>query len=75
MSSLAFLLAAAESGSEHSKTAYYIAAGALAAWAVIVSAIGMRFPTFPHRTALGRLAMLVAFVLVAATMSMAVVTA
>jgi hypothetical protein len=74
MSSLAFLLAAAEGAEEHSKTAFYFAGGALAAWAVIVSAIGMRWATFPHRTAVGRLAMLVTVVLVAGAMSMAVVT-
>jgi hypothetical protein len=74
MSSLAFLLAAAEGAAEPSKTPFYIAGGALAAWAVIVSAIGMRSTAFPHRAAVQRLAMLVTVVLVAGAMSTAVLT-
>ena len=33
---LALVLAAAEGAAEHSKTAFYIAGGALAAWAVLL---------------------------------------
>jgi hypothetical protein len=74
MSSLAFLLAAAEGAAAPSKAPFRIAGGALAAWAVIVSAIGMRWVEFPQRAALGRLAMLVTVVLVAGAMSTAVLT-
>jgi hypothetical protein len=74
MSSLAFLLAAAEGAEETSKTAFYVAGGALVVWALLVSVIGMRLPDFPARAALGRLAMLVGVVLVAGAMSTAVLT-
>jgi hypothetical protein len=60
---------------ETSKTAYYVAGSVLAAFAVIISAIGIRrHQTFPpsRAGALGVVAL--AAVLVAATMATAVIT-
>ena len=60
---------------EGSKTAYYVAGIALAAFAVIVSAIGIRgHDRFPGSKAASRVVMLIAAVLVAATMASAVLT-
>ena len=60
---------------EGSKTAYYVAGIALAAFAVIVSAIGIsRHDRFPGSQAAQRVVMLIAAVLVAATMASAVLT-
>jgi hypothetical protein len=61
---------------EHTtKTAFYIAGGVLAAWAVAIGVIGVTRPAFPHGERGGRLVMLVTFVLMAATMTAAVATA
>jgi hypothetical protein len=60
---------------ETSKTPYYVAAGALAVFAVIVSAIGIRgHETFPPSKAASRVVMLVCALIVAATMASAVLT-
>jgi hypothetical protein len=60
---------------EGSKTAYYVAAGALAAFAVIISAIGIRgHDSFPPGKPASRGVMLLAAVLVVATMASAVLT-
>jgi hypothetical protein len=60
---------------ESSKTPYYIAGGALAAFAVIVSAIGIRsHDTFPGSAGAMRAVMALAVVLVVATMASAVLT-
>ena len=68
----AVLLVAA--AAEKSKTAWYVAGGALAVWAVLVAAIGITQPEFP-RNAGGRAAVIVISVLLVATaMAMAVVT-
>jgi hypothetical protein len=64
------LLAAAEV----SKVPWYIAGGAAALWAVIVSAIGLSRPDFPGNETGARIVMLISFVLVAAAMTAAVVT-
>lgn len=59
--------------SETSKTSYYVLAGALAVFAVLVSLIGISrsdFPAFAQRGV-----MILAVVLVAGTMSAAVLTA
>ena len=67
-------LAAAE-GEESSKTAYYVAGGALAAFAVIISVIGIRgHDSFPRSKGAVRGVMLLAAVLVAATMASAVLS-
>ena len=59
---------------EPSKVAWFIAGGAAAAWAVIVSAIGLRNPDFPGNEGGARVVMLISFVLVAAAMTAAVAT-
>jgi hypothetical protein len=70
---LALVIVAAE---EHtSKTPYYIAGVALAAFAVIISAIGIsRHETFPPSPGAARAVMGLAVVLVIATMASAVLT-
>jgi hypothetical protein len=71
----ALITLAAEEAEEGSKTAYYIAGSALAAFAVIISAIGIRgHETFPPSKGAARGVMLLAAVLVAATMASAVLT-
>jgi hypothetical protein len=68
----AVLTFAAEEGS---KTPYYIAGAALAAFAVIISAIGIRgHDTFPGSAGAMRAVMALAVLLVAATMASAVLT-
>ena len=60
---------------EASKTPYYICGVALAAFAVIISAIGIsRHDTFPRTPAAARGVMGLAVVLVLATMASAVLT-
>jgi hypothetical protein len=60
---------------ESSKTPYYVAGGALAAFAVIVSLIGIaRHETFPGSKGAARAVMGLALVLVVATMASAVLT-
>jgi hypothetical protein len=69
---LALVTFAAEEGS---KTPYYIAGGVLAAFAVIISAIGIRgHDTFPATKGAMRAVMALAAVLVIATMASAVLT-
>jgi len=65
------LLAAAEVAD---KTPFYVFAGALAAWAVVLSAIGLRSPSFPGGERGGRLVMLASVLLAAAAMTAAVAT-
>jgi plastocyanin len=60
---------------DSSKTAYFIAAGVLVGWAVIVSLIGIRSERFPSSPRQGRLLLAGTAVLVAVAVSMAVVTA
>jgi hypothetical protein len=59
---------------EPSKVAFFIAGGVLAAWAVILSAIGISRPDFPGNNAGARAVMLISAVLVAAAMTAAVAT-
>jgi hypothetical protein len=62
-------------GAEKSKVPFYIAGGALVAWALIVSlGLGMRKPDFPATKAAQRGVIAVTVVLVLAAASMAVVT-
>jgi hypothetical protein len=69
---LALITFAAEEGS---KTAYYVAGAALAAFAVIISAIGIsRHETFPPSKGATRAVMGLAAILVVATMASAVLT-
>jgi hypothetical protein len=60
---------------ETSKTAYYVAGSVLAAFAVIISAIGIRgHETFPPSRGASRAVIALAALLVAATMAAAVLT-
>jgi hypothetical protein len=67
-----FILAAEES--EPSKAPFYVAGGVLAAWAVLVSAFGIRQAEFPASTTAMRGVIVVSAVLVATTVAMALVT-
>jgi hypothetical protein len=51
---------------------YYIAAGCLAAWAVIVTGIGVRSENFPATPGLTRLVAAISIALAAATMGLAI---
>jgi hypothetical protein len=68
------LLTLAAEAHKTSKTAFYVAAGLLVLWAILVSVMGINRPDFPGGEAGGRLVMLLSAVLVAAAMTTAVVT-
>jgi hypothetical protein len=71
----ALITMAATEGEETSKTAFYVMGGVLAAFAVVISAIGIRgHATFPPSRGAARAVMSLAAVLVAATMAAAVLT-
>jgi hypothetical protein len=59
---------------EPSKVPFYIAGGALAAWAVVLAGIGLTRPSFPYSERGGRGVMALSFVLVVAAIAMAIVT-
>ncbi len=67
---LAHLFAAAEP----SKVPFYLVGGALAVWAVILSALGLTNPSFPHGERGERGVILISVLLVAATIATAVAT-
>ena len=68
--------AATEEGHEASKTLFYVCGGLLAAWAVLVSAAGIRaHETFPSSRGAARGVMAVTTLLVVAAMASAVITA
>ena len=72
---LDLLLTAAEHGEETSKTSFYVAGLALTAFAVIVSAIGIRaHGHWPSSTGTTRAVMGICALLVAATMATAIIT-
>ena len=73
---LATLIAfAAEEAEEGSKTLFYIFGGALAIWAVVVSAIGIRrHEAFPPSRGAARGVMAISVVLILAAMASAVLT-
>ena len=73
----ATITAASEiAGEEPSKTAFYILGGALAAWAVIVSAIGIaRHEAWPSSEGAKRGVMAISVLLVLGAMASAVATA
>ena len=73
MSVLAAILAAAEE-SHPDKTPFYIFGALLAAWAVVVSAIGITQPDFPGSQSRARLVYGISAILVIAAMSSAVLT-
>jgi len=69
------LASAAPGEEETSKTAFYVAGGALAAFAVLVAAVGIaRHEHFPPTPAVARAVMGLGALLVAATMAAAVLT-
>jgi plastocyanin len=69
------LLAATTTFHDKSKVAFFIAAGLLVGWAILVSAVGIRSPRFPSSATQGRAAILITAVLVVFAAAMAVVTA
>ena len=71
---LPLIAAVVEHSEEGSKTAFYIAAGALACWAVLIGAIGVTRPAFPRGDSGARGVMLISGVLMVATMAAAVIT-
>ena len=74
---LATLIAfAAEEGAESSKTLFYICGGVLVAWALGVSAMGIRaHESFPPTKSAQRGVMAISAVLILAAMASAVITA
>jgi hypothetical protein len=70
-----FAIAVEHSSDEGSKTAFYVAAGLWACWAVALGAIGITRPAFPRGEGGGRVVMLVSGVLMVAVMATAVITA
>jgi hypothetical protein len=76
----AVILAVVQEAAEHaaeetSKAPFYIAAGLLVAFALVLSAVGIRaHATFPASKGLSRVLILVCAVLVAGTMATAVIT-
>lgn len=73
---LLVLLQAAEEAAEPDQTAFYVLAGALTAFAVILAIVGtLRHETFPPTRGAATAIMLVCALLVAGTMVTAVVTA
>lgn len=67
--------AATEEGEESSKTLFYIFGGLLAAWALVVSAIGIRaHDTFPPSRSAARGVIAISVVLILCAMGSAVLT-
>ena len=71
---ISLLATVAEHHEEGSKAAFYIAAGVLAGWAVLIGALGVARETFPSSEGTARLVMLVSGVLMVATMAAAVLS-
>ena len=69
------LVLAAEEAAEHSKTAFYFAGGALAAWAVLLGVAGLARADMPGSQAGERGIIGITALLVAATLVAAVATA
>jgi len=59
---------------EGSKTAFYVAGGVLAGWAVLLGALGVARPAFAGGEGPGRVVMLISAVLAVAAMATAVIT-
>ena len=72
---MSHLLVAAAVFHDRSKTPFFIAAGVLVLWAILVSAAGIRSVSFPTSALQGRVVMAVSAVLVVFATTMAVVTA
>ena len=58
-----------------SKTPFFIAGGALAAWAVVLATLGLRSPTFPGGAGGQRIVIAISFVLAVVAMGLAVYVA
>jgi hypothetical protein len=71
----ALLVLAQAEEPEPLKTIYYIAGGALALWAVVVSFLGLRSAEFPRNGGAARGVMAISAVLALAAMATAVITA
>ena len=71
---LPLIAAVVEHSEEGSKTAFYIAAGAFACWAVLLGVFGVMRETFPRAAGGSRGVMLVSGLLMVATMATAVIT-
>jgi len=69
---LPLIAAVVEHSEEGSKAGFYIAAGVLAGWAVLLGAFGVMRPAFPRGDGGARVVMLVSGVLMVATMAAAV---
>ena len=54
MHAVALIVLAAEEAAEPSKTPFYVLGGLLAAWAVVVSTVGITRPDFPRSPGLMR---------------------
>jgi hypothetical protein len=74
MHHLGLLVLAAEE-SEPSKAPFYVAGGVLAAWAVLVSFVGITRPDFPTSATAMRGVCAISVLLAATAMTLAVVTA
>ena len=68
------LIVAAAEHAEPTKTAFYIAAGSLACWAVLLGVFGITRETFPTSGGAARIVMLVSGALMVATMAAAVLS-
>lgn len=75
MLSTLFALAVEHSSDHGSKTAFYVAAGVFAGWAVLVGAYGVTRETFPRSDGGVRAVTLVSVVLMLATLFTAIITA
>ena len=69
---VAFVLAAAEEGAESSQTPFYVTGGLLVLFAVLVAALGIVKDDFPSSRGVARAVMAVGVLLVASTMTAAV---
>lgn len=69
----ALLVLAAEEA-ESSKTAFYLLGGLLAAWAVVLAAVGLTRPSFPATTTAARGVMALTAVLTVGATAAAVIT-
>ena len=67
---LTLLLAAGEP----SKVPFYLAGGALAAWAVVLAALGLTRPSFPYSNRGARGVMLISLMLMLLAIAMAIAT-
>jgi hypothetical protein len=71
---LVMLAAEAAGHEETSKTAFYVAGGILAGWAVLLSAIGISREEFPKDAGPARAVMGISAVLVVATVAASIAT-